>query len=51
MPGMRASSSSGLVALSGWGSEEHRQRACDAWLDQHLVKPIGVAEIRALLSD
>jgi len=39
-----------LVALSGWGSEEHRQQARDAGFDQHLVKPVSVAEIKALLS-
>jgi DNA-binding response OmpR family regulator len=48
---MRASSSTGLVALSGWGSEGHRQRARDAGFDQHLVKPAGVAEIKALLAN
>jgi PAS domain S-box-containing protein len=40
-----------LVALSGWGSEEHRQKARDAGFDQHLVKPVSVAEIKALLSN
>jgi CheY-like chemotaxis protein len=39
-----------LVALSGWGSEEHRQRARSAGFDQHLVKPVTLADIKVLLS-
>jgi PAS domain S-box-containing protein len=36
-----------LVALTGWGQEEDRQRAVDAGFDHHLVKP---ADLRALLA-
>ena len=39
-----------LVALSGWGGEDHRQQARDAGFDQHLVKPVGLAELKEVLS-
>ena len=38
-----------LIALSGWGSEEYRQRTRNAGFDQHLVKPVTLADIKALL--
>ena len=39
-----------LVAVTGWGQEEDRQRAREAGFDGHLVKPVGVAELKAVLS-
>ena len=39
-----------LVALSGFGSDEDREQALEAGFDQHLVKRLGVAELKALLS-
>jgi len=39
-----------LIAISGWGQHEDRERSREAGFEQHLVKPVGVAEIRALLS-
>ena len=39
-----------LVAVTGWGQEEDRQRAREAGFDGHLVKPVGVAELKAILS-
>ena len=38
-----------LIAISGWGQDEHRQRARNAGFDQHLIKPVGVAELKAVL--
>ena len=40
-----------LVALTGWGQPEDRQRAVDAGFDHHLVKPVGLDALRRLLSD
>ena len=39
-----------LIAVTGWGQEEDRQRAREAGFDEHLVKPVRVAELRAILS-
>jgi PAS domain S-box-containing protein len=39
-----------LVALSGWGQEEDRQRAREAGFDHHLVKPIDLGGLQALLT-
>ena len=38
-----------LVAVTGWGQEEDRQRAVAAGFDQHLVKPISAETVEALL--
>jgi PAS domain S-box-containing protein len=38
-----------LVALTGWGQQDDRQRAADAGFDHHLVKPASVPRIEALL--
>jgi CheY-like chemotaxis protein len=40
-----------LVALTGWGQEEDKQRAADAGVDRHLVKPLDVRSLRSLLED
>ncbi len=29
-----------LIALTGWGQDEHRQKSTDAGFDSHLVKPV-----------
>lgn len=39
-----------LIAMTGWGQEEDRQRTREAGFDAHLVKPVGVAELKAVLS-
>lgn len=39
-----------MVALTGYGSAEDRQRAADAGFDGHLAKPIAVPELLAWLS-
>jgi len=38
-----------LVALTGWGQSEDRQRSHAAGFDHHLVKPIDLAALQALL--
>ena len=38
-----------LVALTGWGQEEHRQKSREAGFDHHLVKPAEIAALQALL--
>jgi CheY-like chemotaxis protein len=39
-----------LVALSGWGQEEDRQRTREAGFDHHLLKPIDLGGLQALLA-
>jgi CheY-like chemotaxis protein len=39
-----------LIAVSGWGNEEDVKESLNAGFDQHLVKPVGVAELKAVLS-
>lgn len=38
-----------LVAYSGYGRDEDRQRAKEAGFDQHLVKPADLASLQAIL--
>jgi PAS domain S-box-containing protein len=40
-----------LVALSGWGHEEHRRRTKEAGFDRHVTKPADLAAIRAVLRE
>jgi PAS domain S-box-containing protein len=39
-----------LVALTGWGQADDRQRAIAAGFDQHFVKPIGLDVMEKLLA-
>jgi two-component system CheB/CheR fusion protein len=39
-----------LVALTGWGLEEHKRRAAEAGFDQHLTKPADRGALEAILS-
>ena len=39
-----------LVALTGYGREEDRQRAKDAGFDEHLVKPVDLDQLKTLIS-
>ena len=39
-----------LIALTGWGQDEDRQRSAAAGFDHHLVKPANVDQLRQLLS-
>jgi CheY-like chemotaxis protein len=38
-----------LVAVTGWGQEQDRQRAIMAGFDQHMVKPISAEMLESLL--
>ena len=39
-----------IVALTGWGQEEDRQRSLDAGFDTHLVKPVDHDALMRLLA-
>lgn len=39
-----------MVALTGWGEDEDRQRATAAGFDHHMVKPIDPVELRKILT-
>jgi len=39
-----------IVALTGWGQDEDRQRVRAAGFDHHLVKPVELASLQALLT-
>jgi CheY-like chemotaxis protein len=38
-----------VIALTGWGQEEDRRQSREAGFDGHLVKPVGYADLMALL--
>jgi PAS domain S-box-containing protein len=40
-----------LIALTGWGQSEDRERSHAAGFDRHLVKPIDIDTLEALLQD
>jgi CheY-like chemotaxis protein len=40
-----------LIAVTGWGQDEDRRRTLDAGFDMHLVKPVDLAALGALLAD
>jgi CheY-like chemotaxis protein len=40
-----------LVALTGWGAKEDRERARDAGFDHHLTKPVSFEALNALLAE
>jgi CheY-like chemotaxis protein len=39
-----------LIALTGWGQDEDRQRSTEAGFDAHLVKPVDHEALMGLLS-
>jgi CheY-like chemotaxis protein len=38
-----------LIAVTGWGQDQDRQRSRDAGFDQHLVKPVELEALEKLL--
>jgi DNA-binding response OmpR family regulator len=38
-----------LVALTGWGTDEDRQRSREAGFDTHMVKPVDYDALLGLL--
>jgi signal transduction histidine kinase/CheY-like chemotaxis protein len=39
-----------LVAVTGWGQQSDRQLARDAGFDEHLVKPVDIARLMAVIT-
>ncbi|MDQ6639349.1 MAG: response regulator, partial [Pseudomonadota bacterium] len=39
-----------LIALSGWGRDDDRRRTAEAGFDHHLVKPLDLNALSALLA-
>ena len=39
-----------LVALTGWGQDEDRQKSREAGFDGHLVKPVNPVALSRLLA-
>ncbi len=39
-----------LIAVTGWGQAEDRQRTAEAGFDHHLIKPVDPAELARLLA-
>jgi signal transduction histidine kinase/CheY-like chemotaxis protein len=39
-----------LVALTGWGQEEHKQRAREAGFDHHLTKPVDLERLAEVIA-
>jgi PAS domain S-box-containing protein len=40
-----------LVAITGWGQEDDKQRARDAGFDHHLTKPVDFSDLKRLLEE
>jgi len=40
-----------LVALTGWGAEDDRQRTRDAGFDRHLVKPVSMDSLTRMIAE
>jgi CheY-like chemotaxis protein len=38
-----------IVALTGWGHEEHRQRSREIGFDVHMIKPVTAKDLRGML--
>src|SRR5262249_33216377 len=38
-----------LIAVTGYGQDEDRQRSCAAGIDRHLVKPVAPSDVEDLL--
>ena len=39
-----------LIALTGWGQNEDRDRTKEAGFDHHLVKPVDLAKVQQILA-
>jgi CheY-like chemotaxis protein len=40
-----------MIALTGWGQSDARQRTLEAGFDHHMIKPVDFDEIRRLASE
>jgi signal transduction histidine kinase len=45
----RATRQAILVAVTGWGTEDDKRRAREAGFDHHMVKPVELEQVRAVL--
>jgi CheY-like chemotaxis protein len=48
--GNPATAAARLIALTGYGRDEDRQRAREAGFDEHLTKPADPAALEAILA-
>ena len=39
-----------LVAVTGWGQDEHKQQSKDVGFDGHLVKPVNLDALKKVLA-
>src|SRR5262249_2551659 len=39
-----------LVALTGWGQDQHRRRSQEAGFDRHMIKPADAEALRSVLN-
>ena len=46
-----ATANTTLVALTGYGQEEHRRQTLEAGFDHHLLKPLEMEELRRVLRE
>lgn len=40
-----------LIAVTGWGQDEDRQRSADAGFDSHMLKPVEISSLMNLLAE
>jgi CheY-like chemotaxis protein len=40
-----------LIAVTGWGQDEDRQRSAEVGLNVHMVKPVEAAALEKLLAE
>jgi CheY-like chemotaxis protein len=40
-----------LLAVTGWGQSEDKERALAAGFDRHLTKPVDLDQVESLLRD
>jgi CheY-like chemotaxis protein len=40
-----------LVAVTGWGADDDRKRSREAGFDQHLTKPVQLADVERILRE
>jgi len=40
-----------IIALTGWGQENDRERSREAGCDGHLVKPVNLPDLETILAD
>ena len=38
-----------LIAITGYGQEEDKSKSIDAGFDYHLIKPVGIEELKKIL--